>query len=187
MTDPTEIARGIVSSGAWHPEQDLDSLEVLIAAALREYGETYREAKECSHCSGVLQLFQMKYWRGCLCRCHEGTYEEADAEGYRRGRVDEAKECDAHAKREYRRGVEEPCGNCGVRKDDDGRTRGTGGGERVRMDTKTRASHAIQMAFKHWSKDPKLALMDDELLHEEIVKQLDSAVSDALKDGFRGQ
>lgn len=32
---------------------------------------------------------------------------EADAEGYLRGRVDEAKECDAHAQREYRRGVGE--------------------------------------------------------------------------------
>lgn len=36
------------------------------------------------------------------------------------------KETDAEG---FRRGVEEPCGNCGVRKDDNGRTRGTGGGE----------------------------------------------------------
>src|SRR5258708_5952618 len=60
-----------------------------IAAALVEYGESCQEAKDCSHCSGTLQSFQVKYHRGCLCRCHEGTYADADAEGYRRRNEEE--------------------------------------------------------------------------------------------------
>ncbi len=49
------------------------------------------------------------------------------------------------------------------------------------MTRQERASHAIQMAFKHWSKEPKLKLMDDELLHKEIVAQIEEAEREAVK------
>jgi hypothetical protein len=78
MTDPNEIARGIAM------EERLKKINGAIS--------NVRQGRMSIHHLRCVVIIAIK---------------EADSDGYLRGRVDEAKECDAHAKREYRRGVEE--------------------------------------------------------------------------------
>jgi hypothetical protein len=86
MTSPDTKAREILDGWGFveaHPHYPI--LRDKIAAALVEHGE------KCVR-KAVIESFGPEY-------------RKIDAEGYLRGRVDEAKECDAHAKREYRRGI----------------------------------------------------------------------------------
>lgn len=67
-----------------------ESHHCLISSITSQLDEVVREALErrdkqaisCSHCSGTLQSFQAKWYRGCLCECHVGTYEDAFNEGF---------------------------------------------------------------------------------------------------------
>lgn len=126
MTDATQIAREIYES-LNTPFVDGDMLELKsqnylsdgdvkkIAAALREvYAKANGSALLCPDCEAPLKSVKRmdgeSYWVHPVYECPKAIQDklkQADAEGYLRGRVDEAKECDAHAQREYRRGVEE--------------------------------------------------------------------------------
>lgn len=81
MTDPTQIARGIVKGwmGIDTPKEKLEERAIDdIATALREYGEAIK---------GKCPIHEIS--RGIVCTVC--VVEAADAEGYRRGVEDSAK------------------------------------------------------------------------------------------------
>lgn len=59
----------------------VEKIDPLLRTALEEA----KSAKTCAHCTGVLEKYQMQFTRGCLCKCHEGTIQEAKAAGYEEG------------------------------------------------------------------------------------------------------
>lgn len=74
-------------------EKILSQLDEAVREALESKD---KKAISCSHCSGTLQSFQAKWYRGCLCECHAGTYEDAYAKGFADAREKAAGIADQH-------------------------------------------------------------------------------------------